>query len=386
VLRLAYLSPLPPTATGVADYSAELLPHLAALATVTAYGPEVCNPPLAGIDCRPLGRYPDERWRFDAALFQMGNSRHHAGIYELFRRFPGILVLHDTVLHHFLADHTAGHGNFPAYTRELAYERGAEGAALALAIQFAGQSHPLFALPLVQRLLDLSLGVIVHSESAAAAIAGQTERPIAVVPAVIEPQTGNSRRGELGLPPGTVLFGSFGQVTATRKLDVVLPAFRALLATRPAHFLIVGDVHPEVGLDGLIADLGLADHVTVLGRVPGLADFQDWLTAVDVVVNLRHPTAGETSATALRALSAGKPLLVSATGWYATLPPAVARRVPEPSVAAVTAAMQALAADSGLRAAMGAAGRAYARREHSGARAAAGYVTFITRVLEAVRA
>ena len=44
------------------------------------------------------------------------------------------------------------------------------------------------------------------------------------------------------------------------------------------------------------------------------------MAACDVHVNLRSPTMGETSGTAIRALSLGKPLIVSDVGWFAELP------------------------------------------------------------------
>ena len=48
----------------------------------------------------------------------------------------------------------------------------------------------------------------------------------------------------------------------------------------------------------------------------------------DVHVNLRSPTMGETSGTAIRALSLGKPLVVSDVGWFSELPGDVALKVP----------------------------------------------------------
>ncbi len=373
--RLAYISPLPPATTGVADYSRELLPYLAQHIQLTCFATGDVDPALRqAFTCLPLAAFAPRRWAFDAALFHLGNSHHHAGGYDLFRRHPGVLVLHEAVMHHFLADHTAGRGDFPAYTRELAYELGPAGADLALGIQFAGTPHPLFALPLTRRLLDLSLGIITHSRHAAAQVRALTDRPVAAVPALVEPRTGHPRREQLGLPPETLLLGSFGLVTPARRVDVVLGALRRLRETRPAHLLIAGDVQPTVPLDTLIAELELGEHVTRLGRVPDLAAFVDWLATVDVVVNLRQPTAGETSATALRALVAGRPLIVSDAGWYAELPPDVAVRLPATDAAALAETLANLANDEARRAALGSAARAYARREHHGERVAAAYL------------
>ena len=44
------------------------------------------------------------------------------------------------------------------------------------------------------------------------------------------------------------------------------------------------------------------------------------MAACDAIVSLRSPTMGETSGSAIRALSLGKPLVVSDVGWFSELP------------------------------------------------------------------
>src|SRR5512139_1199017 len=96
--RLAYFSPLPPAQTGIADYSRELLPHLAQLADVTVFAEE-CSPspssPLADLTILPLASYERQRWNYDLAIYQMGNSRYHEAIAASLLRCPGLMVLHD---------------------------------------------------------------------------------------------------------------------------------------------------------------------------------------------------------------------------------------------------------------------------------------------------
>jgi hypothetical protein len=48
----------------------------------------------------------------------------------------------------------------------------------------------------------------------------------------------------------------------------------------------------------------------------------------DVCINLRHPTAGETSASLLRLLAAGKPTFVTASGSFNEIPNTAAIHVP----------------------------------------------------------
>ncbi len=75
---------------------------------------------------------------------------------------------------------------------------------------------------------------------------------------------------------------------------------------------------------------------------------------------------GETSGTAIRALSLGKPLVVSANGWFAEMPRDVALQVPvdDDEAETLAAALELLAARSDVRAVMGANASALARRDH----------------------
>ena len=75
---------------------------------------------------------------------------------------------------------------------------------------------------------------------------------------------------------------------------------------------------------------------------------------------------GETSGTAVRALTLGKPLVVSDVGWFAELPDGVALRVAvgDDEVSDLAAALRLLAERPDARIAMGTAARALATSEH----------------------
>src|SRR5437763_8460602 len=84
---------------------------------------------------------------------------------------------------------------------------------------------------------------------------------------------------------------------------------------------------------------------------------------------------GETSGSAIRALSLGKPLVVSDVGWFAELPDDVALKVPvggDEEIDAIAAALERLA-EPGVAARMGEQARAYVAREHDLERVATQY-------------
>ncbi len=383
-LRIAYFTPLPPSRSGIADYSAELLPHLAELADVTVFADDPASALSLGLPVKAPGDYPHLRQTFDLPLYQMGNSAAHDTMIDLLLRYPGVVVLHDYFLHHFVRHHTAGRGDWTAYGRELAYALGGDGRRLAQGIRAGRADAPLFDVPLNRRLLDASLGLIVHSRFAAERARSQRpDLPLTVVPALVEPRPGRSRRSRLGLPDEAILFGSFGQITAEKRIDLALQAFERVREDYPnAHFLLVGETRPDVDLSALIAAYELEDVVHHAGYTDDLSEFVDWIHTADAVVNLRQPTVGETSAVALRAMAAARPLIVFDHGWYSELPDEAAIKTPPGDVEALRAAMVRLAASADLRRAIGAAGLAYVRQNCLPPRVARAYDDFLHHVLE----
>jgi len=383
-LRIAYFSPMPPSRSGIADYSAALLPHLAELADVTVFTDSAAAPPLAGLPLLPTDQFPLARGQFDLPLYHMGNSDQHEAIYDLLLNYPGVVVLHDFFIHHFVRHHTAGHGNWPNYAREMIYALGADGRRLSRAMLDGQVAAPLFELPLNDRLIDAALGLVVHSHFAAGrARQARPDLPLAIAPPLIEIRAGHSRRVELGLPHDAVIFGSFGQITAEKQIDLALRALADVRADHPAsHFLLVGEPQPDVDLVALTAQSDRAGFIHKIGFVDTLDAFVDWIHTADVVVNLRLPTVGETSAVALRAMAAARPLIVFDHGWYSELPADAALKVPPGDAAALREAMARLAASPELRRAMGAAGLRYVQQNCQPAHVARATIDFLQAVLE----
>ncbi|HUM72012.1 MAG TPA: glycosyl transferase family 1, partial [Chloroflexota bacterium] len=89
-MKIAYFSPLPPTHSGIADYSAELLPYLAAHADITLFAEDpvaVAEEIRGQFEVRPLTAYPAVQWYYDLPLYHMGNSHHHETIYQMCLRY-----------------------------------------------------------------------------------------------------------------------------------------------------------------------------------------------------------------------------------------------------------------------------------------------------------
>ncbi len=391
--QIAFFSPLPPERSGIADYSAELLPYLARWADITLFATEPDHVVAAlheQFPIRSIVEYEELFWDFDLALHQMGASMFHDVMYPVLLRHGGVVTLHEHSLHQFIATRTIPQGNFAGFVREMGYALGAQGVGMAYEIRRGQREHPFAEVHLVDRLLDRSLGIIVHSRYVQDQLRSLRPRlRTMVIPAPIEPFAGPllSRR-ELGWPEEALLFVSAGQVIQSKQLPLALQAFARLRQDFPtARYVVVGDELPnDLDLPAWLAEHGFVTHVAgdavaYAGYCENLSLFQSWIAAADVLVNLRFPTAGETSATALRGLAAARPVIVSDHGWYAELPDDVCVKVPPNDLDALLTAMRRLASDSGLRHTIGERAAAYARTEHAPARAAERYMEFIDQVL-----
>src|ERR671933_588277 len=115
-MKVAYFSPLPPERSGIADYSALLLPALEARLEVEVVRPGRTRPSADA----------------DVALYHVGNDPDaHGWIVDALRRRPGIVVLHDLVLHHLVAGLTVGRKDGRAYLAAVERDAGVAGRLLA---------------------------------------------------------------------------------------------------------------------------------------------------------------------------------------------------------------------------------------------------------------
>jgi glycosyltransferase involved in cell wall biosynthesis len=287
---------------------------------------------------------------------------------DALRRRPGVVVLHDFVLHHLVAGMTVGRRDGHAYLDSMEREHGVVGRLLAHGV-LDKRIPPLWEsrpeeFPLPWFVLDDATSLIVHSATVRdrARDAGYG-RPIAVVPhpAWPVPEVSAER-----LAPGPVI-GCFGVLNSSKRIPELLRAFAALRRKHPdATLLLVGPTAPGFDLDRRLQRLGLDEGG--LRREAWVDETRLWrlLAGVDVCVNLRHPTMGETSGSVIRALSLGKPLVVSDVGWFSELPDEVALKVPVDDTESdvLAAALELLASREDVREQMGCAAAELARREH----------------------
>ncbi|MBA5608617.1 glycosyltransferase [Duganella sp. FT3S] len=393
--RLAFVSPLPPERTGIADYAAQLLPALMdhfEIELVLKQDQLTLPPALAALPRRTVDWFADHGAGYDHILYQFGNSPFHSHMFPLLRQHPGVVVLHDFflssvlvyeqlsgLLPHAWSEALAAHG-YPALRAGLG---GGADAAEAAKRDYPGN------LPVLRD----ATHVIVHSDHARV-LARQWYGPRAdrdwsvvplprATPAALDDARAAARTA-LGIRPGTYLVCSFGFIAPTKLTHELVQAWLASsLHDDPAcELVLVGANHgSEYGLELTAMLSGAAGRRIRIAGWTDEADYQRYLQAADAAVQLRAVSRGETSAAVLDCMNYGLPTIVNANGSMAALPDDCVLKLDDAfAPAALTAALETLHGDAALRAAMGARAAALLRREHSPEHCAALYAQVLAKV------
>ncbi len=368
---LIAFTPLPPARNGIADYAALLLGALATDYDIAAAAEDwraAAPPGIAVLDAALAHRriLPATR-----VLHQLGNNAQHGFVLRALRRHPGVVTLHDPGLLHL--HEVAGEG----LQAILAGMAGAHPALAPFARQLREEgistraNHVLF--DLAGEALARSRAVVVHSRFAAARLratqgAART-RHVAVIPHPLPPVAMPERgaaRAALGLAEGRFLVVTAGFATAAKRFDWLIAALDAAIAAgADLDWIHAGaERAEEFPLSARIAERpALAARARVTGWLEGPA-LDTHIAAADALVNLRFPSAGESSGSLARGFAAGACCLVSDTAGYAELPRDAVLHLPLAGAApALAAALRALARDPALARRIGAAGRRFALRE-----------------------
>ncbi|QBE64608.1 glycosyltransferase [Pseudoduganella lutea] len=387
--RLAYISPLPPEKSGIADYSAEVIAELEA-----HYAIELVLTPGAVPDAS-LARFPvrDAAWfmqhgdLFDRIVYHFGNSNYHKHMFALLERHPGIVVLHDFYLSGVL-DNMERDGDVPeAFLNALYASHGHTGMRHHAE---HGRNPTIWAYPCNLPVLKNAAGVIVHSDFSKrlaerwygpGSADGWRTLPLLRGGAPADPAAFRAEaRQALGVGNDDYIVSAFGMLGATKLNDRLLDAFLASpLAQDPrCRLVFVGE--NESGPYGRelarrISELG--GKVRITGFVSG-TDYARWLAASDTAVQLRAQTRGETSASVLDCLLYGVATVINAHGASADLPGDVLVKLSDEfATEDLAAALARLHADAPARLALGERARAFVASEHGPAQVGRLYVEAI---------
>jgi glycosyltransferase involved in cell wall biosynthesis len=375
--RVAWVSPLPPAPTGIADYSTEVLQTLAGRFDIELIVDPALDQAADSLTAQfPVLRADEAASRHDARpydlfIYQLGNSHFHSYMLPLMFRYRGLVVMHDYFLGGLVLPLIRA-GQWPGTLAEEVERDGHPELARSLRRRAITEVDALDGAPLNRRILKLAEMVAVHSNWALQRTRALVSAPVVkLCPAVRmpPPRTRSAERARLGLPADAFVVSTIGVVGPAKRIPSLLRAVAALPEgmRRQIVLPIVGpgpDEHLQE-LKHLARDLGLEPALRLTGRVP-LEDLTAHARAADVCVQLRYPTRGESSAALLRELAAGAACIISDHGSIAEVAAeAVLRvRVPDHEVEDLANALRQLYEHPQLREALGKRAAEYARSHH----------------------
>jgi glycosyltransferase involved in cell wall biosynthesis len=264
---------------------------------------------------------------FDFRIYNMGNNpQFHGYIYEAALTCPGLIILHDVVLYYLTVGFYQNRGMLYSKIYEMA---GAQGLHRIKKFARCGENlleckHLAPYLPLNSEILESGNKIMVHSDYAYQKISGTEKEPkqikkISMIDHVASIRNENSiieKRvlfHKYGIPEDALILGSFGYIDKTKLNHVICQVVNSLNGkfNNKLVYLMVGE--------GSYVDASLGPQIRKTGYVD-LGEFNSFIQHVDVVINLRYPSMGETSGAMIRALGFGKPCIVSDDAWFAELP------------------------------------------------------------------
>lgn len=393
--RLAYFSPIPPAQSGIADYSAELLPELAAHYDIDIIVDqlEVSDPWIgANFPLRDFNWFVQHAKKFDRVVYNFGNSMFHEYMLDAMETYPGVVVLHD-FYHSGLIAHLDLTGRRKGIWETALFQ--AHGyAALVRKLQTGDLNQIIWDYPCNQFVLDRAHGIIVHSGYSKelarkwyGAEASQDWRLIQHLRVLPQKLDRQRARAKLGLQDKDFLLCTFGILGPTKLNHVLLRAWidSSLAADVNCHLVFVGkNDGGEYGAELLqtIKQSGAADRI----KITGFADldlFRDYLQAADMAVQLRGLSRGETSGTVLDCLAYGLPTIINKNGSMAELPDEPLMKLEEDVDANQLASLlETIRNDEALRADYAKKARDYIAGKHAPNQIAIEYCDAIERVYQ----
>ncbi|MGH6980284.1 MAG: glycosyltransferase [Stellaceae bacterium] len=343
--RIAFVTPYPPDASGVAFYSARTLTDIAKRADVDLFTD------AAVVDKRddlrhagPISSFPYFSRRYDRVVSVVGNSNFHSRIVDYVRDFGGACVQHDNRMADFYM-HLRGFGKFAEMLKSAGAKK-----SLSHADALEGLLKPeVFGSLFFDEIVHAAAPFMVHSRTIARNVKAQYGVEAIVLPFAVqrdfsdselEPSHRDAVRKRLGIAPDRVAIVTLG-IPAGSKGNVECIEALALLRKggMNAALYFVGEANDYSHLlRRTAAARGVKNFVHFMPKRPSEATYRDFIVAADLCIQLRTTGLGGLSAALLDAIGAGLPGIANADLADALDAPGYISRVPDRFDAASVAA------------------------------------------------
>ena len=335
--RVAFLSPLPPIKSGIADYSLDLIKELLTYYEIEVVSDQDISDIWLNTNCtiRTISWFRSNSHKYDRVIYHFGNSPFHTEMHNLIRDIPGIAVLHDLFLGDVQYDRTM---KDQIHFSEVMYESHGYNALLCETETREDVLKILSKYPLSYDVFKNSSGVIVHSQNTKNMVSlhynKDLEADISVIPLLRNKPTLIDRkqiREKLGFSDDEFLIASFGMLGANKSIIELIKSYmNSSLLLKKSKLIFVGEneaLDYGKSVSALINESSLEDKILITGWVNSEV-YNDYLSCVDAAVQLRTNSRGETSAAVLDCLNYGLPTVVNSNGSMNDLPDNCVLKIP----------------------------------------------------------
>jgi glycosyltransferase involved in cell wall biosynthesis len=332
--RLAFLTPYPPDASGVADYSKACLASLAACATVDVFtNASPIEPDRNVRRFAPVSALPYVASHYDRVVSVVGNSHFHFDILELLAEHGGACIEHDNRLLELYMHLRGLDATAQMATRSLGRDVDPE------EIGAWARSPHLAPIMFLDEVARVASPLIVHSRALREHVQRMYRVEAANLPfcvyraPAVEELSSESRRlarARLRLPDAGVVVVTLGYVGDAKAPAECIRALRELRdrGLDASLHIVGGFVGNQKGLEALSRELGLGGFVTTTGRVSEQV-YRDYLLAADFGIQLRTNFLGGLSGALQDCIAAGLPTVANEDLAEAMEAPDYVLRVPD---------------------------------------------------------
>lgn len=345
--HIACFTPLPPLKSGIADYSADILEELSKTVDVDVFVDEGFDPtPLSASNIVVFShkKFRQHRKKYDAVLYQMGNSDYHEYMLPYIEKYHGTVMLHDLNLHGLLG--------FISYWRDQDVERYkkylrqdySDSVVEDIIQRVIGHDQNVaYDYPVNRIVTDNAEKIIVHSAHSKRNILSQSlsyDVSMIHLYAKVKDENPFSDGGErkrqakriLGIAEDSNVIAAFGHVHETKRILPLIRAMSDIIEVYPdAKLFLVGEIDKRFALtfEPYLDKYKMKDHVVVTGYTE-LNAFLNYMDAADICLNLRYPHNGESSGSLMRLLAKGKCVVLNAIGSFDEVPDNCCVKLPSP--------------------------------------------------------
>lgn len=364
--QIAFLSPMPPDQSGVADYSAATIRELGKLVDVHVFSKHVpATIPDGAASAQQITTLPCLSSGFDRVVGVMGNSYFHLEVFQMLERYGGACIEHDNRLLGFYGSLLGSSRTRAAAERELG--RPVTEEEIGSWLQDESRLRATF----LGEIAEWASPMFVHSRVTARIVQERFSKMAIYLPFSIyrqwETDPTNQRlksaaRLKLGIAKKEFAVISLGYVHSNKAAEECIWAVDVLRSWGvPAKLYFVGEFAADQRpFRNLVSSLGLTDHVLFSSNFVDEAQYRDYLLAADAAVQLRTHFFGGLSGALLDCIAVGLPTVANEDLALAMEVPTYVSTVPDhPSPVLIAEALAKISQDDADRSQFDEARRRY---------------------------